>query len=185
MIEWFRGLDESLFHKINAVWTHPWLDVFFPLLTDLHKVQLFFWVVLPAGLLWWIYAKRGKALKVLAAIALAVALTDMASHRVIKPFFQRARPQKAGIAVALRTPPHLGYSFPSNHAANSFATAVVLAAAQPALAAPAFLTAALVSYSRVYVGVHFPADVLAGALLGFLMGRMVVRLMRGLGFLRR
>jgi undecaprenyl-diphosphatase len=178
VLEWLRGVDQRLFHEINAAWTHPWLDVLFPLLTDLHKARLFSWVVLPLGLLWWLGAKRGKAVKTVIAVALAVALTDTVSHRLIKPSFQRARPQKAGVSVMLRTQPHLGYSFPSNHAANSFAAATVLASFHPALAVPAFLVAALVAYSRVYVGVHFPFDVLAGGLLGFLMGWLVVRLFR-------
>ena len=184
MLEWLRGVDQRLFHKINAVWTHPWLDTLFPPLTDLHKAPLF-WVFSTVGLLWWLHVKRGKALKTIIAVALAVALTDMVSHRLIKRSFQRARPQKAGISVVLRTQPHLGYSFPSNHAANSFAAAAVLASFEPSLAVPAFLAAALVAYSRVYVGVHFPCDVLAGGLLGFLMGWLVARLFRALGLQRR
>lgn len=180
MIEWLRGVDVALFHKINAVWTHPWLDAFFPVLTDLHKVHVFTWGVVPVVLLWWLYAKRREALKALIGIVLAVALTDMVSHRVIKRCFQRSRPQKAGVAVILRTEPHLGYSFPSNHASNAFAAATFLAGAQPPLVLAAFLIATLVAYSRVYVGVHFPFDVLGGALLGILMGRLVLWLFRGL-----
>lgn len=181
MLEWLRAADERLFHKINAVWTHPWLDAAFPYLTDLHK-RLFFWVAASIGLLAWLQVKKGKALKVLLAGVLSVALMDMTSHRIIKRFFQRPRPQKAGLSVVLRTQPHLGYSFPSNHAANSFAAATVLSAAHPLWAAPAFLGAILVAYSRVYVGVHYPFDVLAGALLGFLMARLVIFVLRRLGF---
>lgn len=185
MLEWFRGVDQRLFHEINAVWTHPWLDAFFPLLTDLHKARPFFWIAPAAAMFWWLGAKRGHALKVIIAAALAVALTDAVSHRLIKSSFRRARPQKAGLSVVLRTQPHLGYSFPSNHAANSFAAAAVLSSFQPVLAAPAFTIAALVAYSRVYVGVHFPFDVLAGSLLGFVIGWLVARLFRGLGLRKR
>lgn len=183
MLEWLRGLDERLFHDINAVWTHPWLDVLFPILTDLQKVHLFSWVLLPACLLGWLYVKRETALKVIIGVVLVVALTDMVSHRLVKPYFRRSRPQKTGVAVILRTVPHAGYSFPSNHAANAFGAATFLAGAQPPLAVPAFLLAFLVGYSRVYVGVHFPFDVLAGVLLGILMGRLVLWLFRGLRLL--
>jgi undecaprenyl-diphosphatase len=58
------------------------------------------------------------------------------------------------------------YSFPSGHATVSFACATVLALAVPRLRWPLFALAALISFSRVYVGVHYPFDVLAGALLG-------------------
>ena len=58
------------------------------------------------------------------------------------------------------------YSFPSGHATVSFACATVLALAVPRLRVPLFVLAALISFSRVYVGVHYPFDVLAGAVLG-------------------
>jgi undecaprenyl-diphosphatase len=58
------------------------------------------------------------------------------------------------------------YSFPSGRATVSFACATVLALAVPRLTWPLFLLAALISFSRVYVGVHYPFDVLAGAVLG-------------------
>jgi undecaprenyl-diphosphatase len=58
------------------------------------------------------------------------------------------------------------HSFPSGHAATSFACAAMLASFRPRLAPPLFLLAAAVAYSRVYVGVHYPLDVLAGAVLG-------------------
>ena len=67
-------------------------------------------------------------------------------------------------------------SFPSGHAATSFACATVLSTLAPRLA-PAFLAlAAAVAYSRVYVGVHYPLDVLVGAALGVAIGAVALRL---------
>ena len=62
------------------------------------------------------------------------------------------------------------YSFPSGHATVGFACATVLALAVPRLRMPLFALAALISFSRVYVGVHYPFDVIAGAVLGLLLG---------------
>jgi undecaprenyl-diphosphatase len=72
------------------------------------------------------------------------------------------------------------HSFPSGHATVSFACAAVLALAVPRLRAPLFLLAALIAFSRVYVGVHYPFDVVAGAVLGVLIAIALRRLARAL-----
>lgn len=185
MLEWLRAADHWLFHKLNGVWTHPWLDTVLPVLTDLHQVRPVLYGALPVALLWWLHAKRGQAVRAVAGVALAVALTDAVSHRLIKPFFARSRPPKAGVEVTLRSRPHSGYSFPSNHAGNTAAAAVVLRSAAPGLSWAAVLLAVAVAYSRVYVGVHFPADVLGGAALGGLIGWGVVLLLRHLKLLKK
>jgi undecaprenyl-diphosphatase len=99
------------------------------------------------------------------AVAAVVVLADVAASG-LKLATDRRRPEQTldGIDVLVTTPSTA--SFPSGHAATSFAAAVVLTVALPALA-PAFLVlAALVAFSRLYVGVHFPLDALAGAALG-------------------
>jgi undecaprenyl-diphosphatase len=71
--------------------------------------------------------------------------------------------------------PHSG-AFPSGHASTAFACATVIAWASPRLRVPAFVLAAAIAWSRVYVGVHWPLDVLGGAVLGVLVSTVLLKL---------
>lgn len=177
-MSWLLSLDRALFHKINRDWAAPFLDSTLPHLTDLHKNRIFLYTG-AALAAWWVWKERKPALKVLVVVGLAIGMTDFVNHRIVKPTFNRSRPEKAGLMPLLRTPSHAGLSFPSNHAANMGAAAAALSYAYPAWAPVYALAAVLVAYSRVYCGVHFPADVLMGLLLGFLIGRVVAYLMLG------
>lgn len=174
----FIRFDHTVFEQVNSVWTHPFLDWLMPAITDLHKDPRSLVIFLPLILLW-VIQKRGFALKCLLVLGLSIGLSDLVSYRVIKKTTQRDRPQYTeGLKVELRTHEHSGTSFPSNHAANVFAGATVLSLANPALWPVFFLIAGAVAYSRVYVGVHFPLDVIGGALLGFSIATFVWILFR-------
>lgn len=107
----------------------------------------------------------------LAAVALAGA--SLASS-ALKDVFDRARPSVADPTVIALIGLPGDASFPSGHATSAFAAAGVVMALHPALRAPALALAALVALSRVYLGVHHPVDVLAGALLGAAIAAVVV-----------
>jgi undecaprenyl-diphosphatase len=101
----------------------------------------------------------------------AADLLAQLSAILIKTAFPRARPH-----VEMLVTEPASHSFPSGHAASSFACALVLSAYVPKLALPLFILAALIAASRAYVGVHYPLDVIAGALLGLLVGALVLAL---------
>ena len=117
--------------------------------------------------------------RVLVATLAAAVLAELASD-ALKAATGRDRPDVPRL-VAL---PHSS-SFPSGHATTSFACATVLGAALPRWRVPLYLLAALVAWSRAYVGVHYPLDVAAGAFLGVAVGLLVLRAPRMLAAARR
>jgi undecaprenyl-diphosphatase len=105
---------------------------------------------------------------VFALTVIAVALADW-SAMGLKALVDRPRPPlRYAEPKTLVAIPHDG-SFPSGHAATSFAGATMLSLAFPRLAPFLYVLAAAVAFSRVYVGVHYPLDVIGGALLGVLI----------------
>ena len=115
---------------------------------------------------------------------MAVALADFAAA-AIKALVDRPRPPlRYPLPKTLVPVPH-DASFPSGHAATSFAAATMLSFAFPALAPALLILAAAVAFSRVYVGVHYPLDIVGGAALGALVAIALRRLVRDRLQLRR
>jgi membrane-associated phospholipid phosphatase len=104
--------------------------------------------------------------------ALGVPLT-MGMNFCVKVAVRRKRPRLEGIEATGPLPASL--SFPSAHAATSFAGATLIGALAPPLRPALYVAAALMAFSRPYLGVHYPSDVLAGAAVGTVLGRLLVR----------
>jgi undecaprenyl-diphosphatase len=146
-----------------------WLNWLF---VDLSRIGTYGLVFLVAGIVLAVLWRRPWFLVVLLAADLTAVWLSLALRQLIgrdRPPLVYPKPEP------LVSVPHSG-AFPSGHAASAFACATVIAWASPRLAAPAFVLAAAIAWSRVYVGVHWPLDVLGGAALGVLIATALLRL---------
>jgi undecaprenyl-diphosphatase len=127
-------------------------------------------------------ATGGRTGRRAAAHGLAsVAVTSSVVNLVAKPLGGRRRPDRAGegVPVARHVPMPASTSFPSGHAAAAFAFATGVGHVLPPVAIPLHALAALVAYSRVHTGVHYPADVAAGALIGTALAQVTTHTLDG------
>ncbi|MCA9755072.1 MAG: phosphatase PAP2 family protein [Candidatus Eisenbacteria bacterium] len=178
-----EAIDLRVLELINQRWVSPWLDTFFVWLTDPPYREVYF--VLAAVAL--IALGKKKGLVAVLTLGIAIALTDQIIAEVLKPAIGRVRPLFAHpdevrflLGKQARSP-----SMPSAHAANSFAVAVVLFEFRRSVGWAALVLGALVAYSRPYVGVHYPSDILVGAAFGTSMGFSAIGLRRGAVYLWR
>lgn len=162
MMEYLYGLDVGLFHWLNAVLIHPFADIVMAAVTSSRN-----WMpVFVLGLVFLSWKGGAKGRLCVFALVVTVCVSDPVNSRIIKPAFSRVRPSHALIDARVIVPDNGGASFPSSHAANMFAAAFLLSRFYARRTLLWYAVAVLVAYSRVYVGVHYPSDVVAGACVG-------------------
>jgi undecaprenyl-diphosphatase len=169
LIEQLKSLDEQTFLFLNNLHT-PFLDVLMPWITARNTwIPLYLLIIV---LIFRFYPKKQAIVTILYLVA-SVGLADFITSGIMKPFFERPRPcHNPFFDGLLHVLGNCGgkYGFASSHAANSFALfggLFFIIKKNRILVLIMLLWAILVSYSRMYVGVHYFADVLIGALIGF------------------
>jgi Membrane-associated phospholipid phosphatase len=172
MLQSLINLDIKLFLFLNHTIANPVCDFIF-----IHITNGVFWIVpgIIAAALFVIFQKK-KALIILGLVAITVGVSDPVCNRLIKPNVERMRPcnpsvhlENGRFLLGRKT----SRSFPSSHAMNIFAQAMLLSLFYRKKTAWFFLFALVIGFSRIYVGVHYPFDVAAGGLFGMVIGAAV------------
>jgi undecaprenyl-diphosphatase len=165
MADFLNSIDVALFHFFNGSVCNSVFDFLMPIITDLNKQRIV--LIFVAVILLWMLVRGRRHVKIAAILLIiTIVVSDQLSSSVIKYLLERPRPCHALQNVHLLVSCGSGFSFPSSHAVNNFAAALILAFFFPRAKWWFFGFAATVAFSRVYVGVHYPSDVIGGAVIG-------------------
>ena len=164
-------LDKALMIFFNKSITHSLFDFIMPIITSKD-----FLTVIGMLLIFYLTVFCGKKGRItILVLVFAVGSSDAICAQIIKPWVGRIRPShEFNEFINLLVSKGGKWSFPSNHAANSFAFATVLSYFFEQKKLALFVLACIIAFSRVYVGVHYPLDILCGAIIGYILSWMVL-----------
>lgn len=170
-MNWVLSIDTQLFFFINRV----------PHVSFIDWCALFLSGIGEAGIIWFaigayfVFREETKDHRLFIPLGMAGGIAWSTTELILKPLIARLRPSSALDAATVIGGFPLGYSFPSTHATFAFALAVVLAYKEPKWKKGLFFLAFAISLSRIYLGHHYPLDVIVGGLLGWGIGTLVIR----------
>jgi undecaprenyl-diphosphatase len=164
ILEYLESVDSTVFLYINHNLTNPLFDEVFPSLRELTYV---FWFLLIVY--FWMKNEKKMALLLTVSIVAGALFTYP-----LKFLINRARPYETIESARLLTPHEYDPSFPSCHVEMSFLASTVISRFHPEYAKYLYAFSFIVALSRVYVGVHFPGDVVAGMILGIIIGKVMI-----------
>jgi undecaprenyl-diphosphatase len=166
MVDFLYQIDLQILYFFNHTLSSPILDRFFSIVTNVNN-----WFIAYIILLFISFIKGGLKGKIaVLGVILLIIFTDQLGFKILKEFFHRARPCVALLDILTPLGCNGTWSFPSNHALNNFAAATYYYILFPKLKWALFISAILISISRVYLGLHYPSDILGGAVIGTFAG---------------
>ncbi|MBM4172434.1 MAG: phosphatase PAP2 family protein [Ignavibacteria bacterium] len=166
MGEILYNIDVSIFYFINQSLSNPFFDKLFVFLTEVKH-----WYLLYLVLILICFFKGGRIGKIAAIGSIfLVFASDQISSSVLKNLFERVRPCNVLLNVNILVGCNSSFSFPSSHAVNNFAAAFYFGKIFPKYRWILLTVAFLMAISRPYVGVHYPSDIIGGAIIGSIIG---------------
>jgi len=173
MIDKIVEIDKQIMVFLNKTISNPIFDFIMPIITN-QNFLVFFGLIL-IGYLAYFGGKRGRITIVL--LLIAASFSDAICFQIIKPWVGRIRPSHEFYEyINLLVSKGGKYSFPSNHAANSFVFATVLSYFYDKNRISLYILASTIAFSRVYVGVHYPLDIIFGSIIGYIISWIILSL---------
>lgn len=169
-MNFFNVYEIEILHSLQDTVQCNSLDQLMPLITSLANYGIF-WILLAAVLLLF---KRTRKIGLSMGIALVLGL--IVGNLTLKPLTARIRPYDFDPSILLLIPPEHEYSFPSGHTLASFEGASVIFIYHRKFGISALILASLIAFSRLYLMVHYPLDVIAGAIFGTAFAWIAVKL---------
>lgn len=160
-------MDISLFFLINSGNQNALFDFVMPFITSKSYILFLAIVIYPLMKDW------RKAVVFLVLSIICIAIADVTGN-LLKHFFERPRPCSSLEDVRLLVACSGSFSFPSNHSVNAFAVAAMCSHFYSKASPLFYLVAVAVGFSRIYTGVHYPSDILAGALWGIFCAHVIL-----------
>lgn len=169
-MDFLYNIDLSIFYFLNHTISNSVCDWFFVLITTQAN-----WYIAYGVLIYFLLTKFGwEGRIILLLLILTITISDQISSHILKEAVARLRPCWELSDVRLLVPCGGGKSFPSSHAVNNFAFAAVMSYYFRRYRVVFYIIASLVALSRVYVGVHYPSDVIGGAVIGYLTAFSII-----------
>lgn len=172
-MEWLLEKDGQLLLWLKETFSHPVLDEIMIFVSSLGN-KGFIWIAI--GILFLLFGFKNKIWRSRGILVLlSLGMNFLACNVILKPLVDRTRPYFV-LGYDPVIPPVGDPSFPSGHTSASFAAATAIYCINKKWGIVAYLFAAVMGFSRLYLGVHFPTDVLAGALVGTAAAMLVIRI---------
>jgi undecaprenyl-diphosphatase len=165
------SLDVAVFRFVNETLSSPSLDAFFSYITNFRNAGILTVIIL--FIFYQLVWGGAKGRWLVLSLAVAITLSDQGSSHLLKYWFQRVRPCNALPGVLTPAGGSSAFSFPSSHAANMGSSMFLLARNLPTFKWLFIWIALMVGLSRIYLGLHYPSDVLGGYLFGVGIGWVV------------